>query len=383
MTDHKRQHFVPQFYLRRFSQDGKSINVFNIKSKRSILKAPIKGQCYRDNFYGKDRVVEKALSQLEAEMSRVLKSVQSQGALPKRPLHDLNTFFSYVLFQHSRTEQFIGAYESQIEGVVKRLVNPTMEAKGYSPEELAKVRVGLKEGPRFMLKQTAKLLPLFFDLNCKLVRITSAQEFVTSDSPVVFYNQLLSFQKTGGAGIASKGLQVFFPLDPKHLAILYDKDVYRVGPPHSHLIEISNNDDVRELNRLQFVHALHNVYFSADAYSAVEAYYECRKYRTSMQFNSNTHLVKKTEEGHQEILAISQYRARTNLNLSFVRLLGPAKKWSRDFQKLRMRPLHGAVRNQQVIAEHKIFINLVEQGRYQISEFGKYLREKYQDGVLK
>lgn len=377
MADHKKQHFVPKFYLKRFSQNGKSINMFNVKSERHINGADIKGQCYRDYFYGKDLVLEKALSQVEGEMGRILESVRSQGMLPARQSFALNTLFFYVLLQHSRTEQFIGVLDAQISGAVKSLVNPSMLAQGYSPQDLEKVRLTIKEAAGLALRQAAMIFPLFLDLDCKLVRITNDQEFITSDSPVVFYNQLLSFQKTGGAGIASKGLQVFFPLDPKHLAILYDHDVYRVGAPKSCVIEIANSNDVSELNCLQFVHALHNVYFFGEAFPARRAYYGCRQYRTPMSFDANTYVAKETGESRKEVFTISQYRPRTNLNLSFVKLLKPAKQWLRQLHELAPRPLHRPVRDQRLIDEHNIFMKLVENGRYQVDEFRKYLREKY------
>lgn len=377
MADHKRQHFVPQFYLRRFSQNRNSINMFNIKSERSISDSQIKGQCYRDYFYGKDRVLENALSQLEGEMSRILKSIPSQGMLPERPSHDLHTFLTYVLLQHSRTEQFIGAHEAQIERSVKHLVDPHMLAQGFSPQDLAKIRITLKEPAGFVLKQTAILLPLFLDLDCTLVRITNDQEFITSDSPVVFYNQLLPFQGIGGSGIASKGLQVFFPLDPKHLAILYDSDVYRVGKPGSRRIEISNSVDVYELNRLQFAHALHNVYFSTKTYPVLKAYDKSRKYRTPIRLDVRNYPVKVTDKGRGEIFTISQYRPRTDLKLSFVKCKEAAKDWRRGFRKSGAWPLRSPARDQGLVDEHKIFIKFVETGRYQVNEFVEFLRERH------
>ena len=62
MAEKKRQHYVPRFHLKLFSEDGVSINLFNIKTGKIIEKAAIKGQCQEDYFYGKDLKVETGLS---------------------------------------------------------------------------------------------------------------------------------------------------------------------------------------------------------------------------------------------------------------------------------------------------------------------------------
>ena len=44
MPDNKRQHYVPQNYLREFSSDGESIGVFLVDQEKCVKKAPINGQ---------------------------------------------------------------------------------------------------------------------------------------------------------------------------------------------------------------------------------------------------------------------------------------------------------------------------------------------------
>lgn len=64
MSANKNQHYVPQVYLRAFSEDnnGKSISVFLIEAEKEIQRAPIKSQCSSDYFYGEDLVLEKNLA---------------------------------------------------------------------------------------------------------------------------------------------------------------------------------------------------------------------------------------------------------------------------------------------------------------------------------
>jgi hypothetical protein len=66
MPAQKNQHFVPRAALKPFtlSSEGAAINVFNIKRDRAVQDAPVKGQCARDYFYGKDLKLENKLVQL-------------------------------------------------------------------------------------------------------------------------------------------------------------------------------------------------------------------------------------------------------------------------------------------------------------------------------
>ena len=48
MEKKKRQHYVPQFYLRNFVREDNKFTIFNIKSEKIIENAPYRKQCYED-----------------------------------------------------------------------------------------------------------------------------------------------------------------------------------------------------------------------------------------------------------------------------------------------------------------------------------------------
>src|SRR5687768_13502617 len=104
MPQNKKQHYVPKFLLRRFSTDKKSINLYNIKSKRKITNANLSNQCYSDYLYGKDLQFEKWLSGIEGELAKLLR-IMDVAIIPPPPwstTHDIMVFF--VLSQHGRTK---------------------------------------------------------------------------------------------------------------------------------------------------------------------------------------------------------------------------------------------------------------------------------------
>jgi len=69
VAENKKHHYVPLFYLKRFSPDGKSINLYNLRSTRTIYKAKLKNQCYSDYFYGKEPDIEHALAGLDGRFN--------------------------------------------------------------------------------------------------------------------------------------------------------------------------------------------------------------------------------------------------------------------------------------------------------------------------
>lgn len=65
MPEKKKQHYVPQFYMRLFSDENDRFAVFNIGLKKTIYPVPYNHQCYENYYYGKDGVWENRLSDME------------------------------------------------------------------------------------------------------------------------------------------------------------------------------------------------------------------------------------------------------------------------------------------------------------------------------
>ncbi len=76
----KNQHYVPQFYLRLFSNDSKSIGTWITREDKIITHASISNMASRNNLYGSDQILENELSKVEKDWSttinRILKTNQ-------------------------------------------------------------------------------------------------------------------------------------------------------------------------------------------------------------------------------------------------------------------------------------------------------------------
>lgn len=77
MAEKTNQHFVPQFYFRFFSNDGKSICMLNRKNGNAVNTAQIEGQASKKYFYGENLETENFLAETEGFFSSVLKKLKA------------------------------------------------------------------------------------------------------------------------------------------------------------------------------------------------------------------------------------------------------------------------------------------------------------------
>lgn len=314
---------------------------------------------------------------VEGQMSRILNTVQSSSALPKRFSEDCLTFLLHVLMQHTRTAYSVEAYDEQTDKLMKHLMAPKMKEMNLSPEQIESIKITQKDSARFVLGMATPYYPLLIDLEWKLLRATGAHEFITSDNPVVYYNQFFSFRKLGSnTGLASRGLQIFFPVSPKHLVVLYDDKVYGVGSRRSEVVDVSDARDVEQLNRLQFVSALENIYFRDKHFHVLPQFKASERFRRPQKSHMQVFPGEETAEHRKELLMMSREDVRTELDLSFLRLLKPAKKWRRRFKAMNTQPAV-VVRSEALMKDHENFMELVDAKQYKPGEFFKYIRDKY------
>jgi hypothetical protein len=274
MDDKKKQHYVPRFYLKNFSSDNSSgrcraINLFNIPSCKKILNAKLYNQCCRNYFYGKDGTLENILEGIEGKASQIIREI-----ILKCELTDKHTFLFYTVLQNFRTLYASESMDEHYDKFYKELIKKDIISIGTDKEQLSRVKIVCNNSPSHSVKNAFLYHYLACDLDLKIIRICKEElEFISSDNPVVCYNQFMLFQKMGSyIGLASKGLQIFFPISPKHLAVLYDSAVYGVGKKNDNIVELREKRDVEQLNKLQFVSALENVYFSNKNYAAFKEY---------------------------------------------------------------------------------------------------------------
>jgi len=137
--------------------------------------------------------------------------------------------------------------------------------RGWLPDDLNNSKIDF-ENPALLALSSANEAAQYalFDLGMHLVLSNGERHFITSDNPVVLYNQYYEGMKDMSfTGFVNTGLQIFIPLSPHCLLILYDKNIYHIKDNSSGITKGLSSVDLRYINLLQFVNADQNVFFDA------------------------------------------------------------------------------------------------------------------------
>ncbi len=241
----RQHHYVPQSYLKRFASKPKRINLFNLHRRIAKEDVSIKDQCRKPNYYG-DQSNEDALTVMETAAGRAINHLISH---PERTLP--MAILRFVAMQHVRTPASVNAAAEMSRKMFELTVSPRA-SDANQLERSVESFVAREFVPNMGIKVTSAIS----DLRSRVLSHPEAV-FVTSDNPAFFYNQYCEqAQNTGIAGALRAGLQIFLPLSPNHLLMLYDGGTYDYVNKRT-----LTESDIEALNGLQIVTAQRNIYF--------------------------------------------------------------------------------------------------------------------------
>jgi len=250
----KRQHYVPQMILRRFSDDNATTGLIVLKDGRRIERAPFKQQCYGDYFYGDDQVIENSFAASETTVGAYLGDL-SKSHLESLSNDDLRRLKVFVHYQLLRTQGAAKSASNFLAEHVRSMVRGTAQLNDNLDvlEGIDDVNIRFKNMQLETTWQAAKTTPVVMDLCVKFLFGTG---FIIGDHPV--HPVFSKYPATNG--LALKGLQLFMPLSPRVTLAVYDPGVYDYGDKDSLFVEATATD-VESLNRMQTINALECCFF--------------------------------------------------------------------------------------------------------------------------
>lgn len=260
-------HFVPQFYLRlfasdrRFSPKPKLINLYNIKRNMFIENASIRKQCYKRKFYGETDEIEKTLAEFENLYSILLSIITKVEGLPPKGSIAYSHLLFFTLLQKFRTKHHADIQNEMFDGIMKATYYDHEMFKDF---DLDKYKIGIQDTILLSLSVlSAELATTIDDLEPCLVLLSGHKRFIVSDNPVFSYNQYFEwFPDMSNIGLVSKGLQLFFPLSPQCLLLLYDRQIYTVSASENIIHDITEKN-LLFINGLQYINSDENIYFDS------------------------------------------------------------------------------------------------------------------------
>lgn len=223
MSNPKRHHFVPESYLRGFVED--STGFLNVYSKHSGMwrRQKPKQVMVRNKFYHQDwapsgvdkNILEKKLgAEMEPKGLRALrKLVEAAETLDDE---DTANILLYLQFQRIRVPRQADMAKSLAKTAITFEIMKTPEGR----EVLKNGKVVIKDSFRFEFMRAVhgSLTPYFSRMIWEIVEAVPGTSFITSDSPVSFYN--VDFVPPTEPGAALYGTFVLFPINKRFLLVM-------------------------------------------------------------------------------------------------------------------------------------------------------------------
>ena len=255
MPQKKKQHYVPQFLLKNFTDAAGKFYVFQLQ-KNIILDTPIpyKQQCQTDYIYGKNAQWEDTLGILETAASVAIAKIIKNECLSDL---DKSVIKQFILFQYLRTEQTVDDSKSIIENGLKQII-PTIADfyKLDNSKEFARTFAKKYVHTHFPRKElaTSHLNMAQQDQSSledlRMVVLKSNGSFLCSDNPVILDNFL---QPEFGKGYKCVGVILILPISSEYAILLYDHKVYDISSEDFYIA--LNPSDTWSINKTLFFYA--------------------------------------------------------------------------------------------------------------------------------
>lgn len=361
----KNQHYVSQFYLRNFSCDNKNINIFVVKSL-THKQGPIDKQCSEDYFYDEDNKIETKLLKeiIEDAASPSIEGVLLSKKLWPRNSREYEALTAFVLLQHARTKASGNENQEMMSNILKETYIALQKIETQEADKIRNHKMRLKHPANLNILSALLSSPFINDLKGKILVNNTALEFITSDNPVVFFNSFFNKYIDGPTAVISKrGFQIFCPLSPEVMFVLFDPDLYHFGKCHEEVILITKEDDVAALNSLQYLNCNKTLYYRTDSDYQKKNIDKLKKLLSSRPEKKViiNRVLKKGEEG---ILSLKN-EFKFKLELSFLK----HKKFNENTLALFSIPRIPI----EIIEIYRSFTKLVSEDKLRPEDWNKYL----------
>ena len=268
MAEKKKQHYVPKFIIRQFTDANKQIAIFNVEKNFVIdKKVPFDSHCYTKYFYGKDLKWENKLKRMEDLCSPIVHNIVEDKTIS---ISDQNSIKVFCLFQCFRTEGAVDKIESMSEKAYDQIILDVCGFYGEEVDEQEVYQFGNNQLKKISRTETVlsnlemanEMRSYLSTLDLVILNNHTFIDFVCSDNPIILENM---FQHDYGIGINSVGLIMLFPISSRKALMIIDKKVYNKIETSVELTV----EDVRNINAAIY-DASREILFSKEISSLIE-----------------------------------------------------------------------------------------------------------------
>jgi hypothetical protein len=261
MATKKKQHYVARSYLGLFGHaNGKQVDLYNIKGRSFVGRASIRHQCVRSYFYSREQHIENFLGDVDQDFAVVFRTIQERGTIDYDPCDERVILTLFAVLQWMRTQAQRDQSQTFDVRMTESCARKLPELTHIDFDEF-KIQPMYKGWARRNVLFALESLPIILDLRPRLLINRSETDFITSDNPVIMQSVFLHDRHApNNPSLAIKGLQILYPIGPRHYIMLYDPTCYRVGSDKKAAVEVRSKCDISRLNKLQFLSALQNIF---------------------------------------------------------------------------------------------------------------------------
>ncbi|KPH12360.1 DUF4238 domain-containing protein [Chryseobacterium sp. ERMR1:04] len=336
MTEKKNQHYIPKFYLRNSSYNAnkKQIGLYNLLNQRFIQDAKLKTQGSRNFFYGKDGVIEDKLSVLEGAFAERIKAIIDTLLLPKKNSPEHIELLGFVALTDLRNPVQIQGMNEIFSLGRERIKEIDEDA---NVDEMWPTLTH-EESVNMSLSMLSHMVDNIIDLDFKILKNQTEIPFITSDFPVVKYNQYLEQKNwhNSKTGYGLVGLQIFIPLNDQLTLVFYDPAIYILGTSKQNIIVIKDKKTINDINKLQVVNCLGTLFFNekASLNYILKLHQDSMKYNRANQRNSKLSYIVGANEnpeiivgGKENLIILNSSDCEIKLSFNELKIHSNGKSW--------------------------------------------------------
>lgn len=256
-------HYVPQFHLKNFSSNGKSVSMFINNKSLFIKTASIKEQAYKKHLYGENNDIENYFMVIEEKIAYITRRILELNELPPKHTEEYKILLLYLLLAEARVQKTAESRNNFIDKLMKTVAKMDKNLN-LPPDSIDKVKISFNIPNQLPIQAAIQIYPILFDLRMILLISDCDRRFITSDNPLTRYNQFYVYRdyQIRGYGLGNMGIQLFYPISPKVCLCLYDDAMYHCNGLSNSCLSLVRGRDIDELNKLFYLNSMDYLFFS-------------------------------------------------------------------------------------------------------------------------
>jgi hypothetical protein len=273
----KKQHTVPQFYLKGFATSAGKLFAYDKKNDR--VYATNVGDAAQEAFFydlpaeafpNREidvQAIEKALSVFESGYSPLLAQLIAEADAGQFSHELISETAPYVVLQWKRTKTYRDTAYEMMNKMGQNLADDLLDVNFPGAKETVRVTMGKEHMPILhaqemldeekILKMARALESHFWvvGINC------TAHPFYTSDHPVA---RRANVKGDGMVGALARGVEFVFPLDRSHVLLIMERRHFADWRPLDNRSVELTGTQVDDYNRLQVMRSSQRLFCEID-----------------------------------------------------------------------------------------------------------------------